>query len=73
MSRRPTTSFFDVIVEDVGAVRWESYLAASQAGEEGCQRYRASCPVPAEDIVNMAALKLWQMLAKKISFRLDHE
>jgi len=74
--RKSTSNFLEADVNS--SVEWERYFYSSFIGQNSkdeniCQKTFSQCPLRAEQLVNIPVLKLWQLLAHKISIRIDDE
>jgi hypothetical protein len=62
--------------EKENLIRWDKYFYAaslglnSDGGDERCQKRFSSCSLRADQMINIPALKIWQMVAHKISIRI---
>jgi len=74
--RKSTSNFLEADVNS--SVEWERYFYSSFIGQNSkdeniCKKTFSRCPLRAEQLVNIPVLKLWQLLASKISIRIDDE
>jgi len=54
------------------SVVWAESVAAAQTGEAGlCSTMEKRCFLPASSMVNLPALRLWQLLAKHVALRIE--
>jgi len=65
--------------EKQNLVRWDRYFYAASLGQNSddlnskCQTRYNSCPLGADQMMNMPALRLWQLAAEKISIRIEDQ
>jgi len=74
--RKSRSNFLEVDVKS--SVEWDRYFYSSFIGQHSkdeniCQETFSTCPLGAEQLVNVPVLKLWQLAADNISIRLDDE
>jgi len=74
--RKSTSNFLEADVNS--SVEWERYFYSSFIGQNSkdeniCKKTFSRCPLRADQLVNIPVLKLWQLLAHKISIRIDDE
>jgi len=74
--RKSTSNFLEADVDS--SVEWERYFYSSFIGQNSkdeniCKKTFSRCPLAAEQLVNIPVLKLWQLLAHKVSIRIDDE
>jgi len=74
--RKKRSNFLEVGVKS--SVEWDRYFYSSFIGQHSkdekiCQETFSTCPLGAEQLVNVPVLKLWQLAADNISIRLDDE
>jgi len=73
--RKSRTNKF--LLDEVGTeLRWEKYQAAARLGEtsglqENCFQRFPSCPFSARQMLNLPALRLWQLAAQIINIRIE--
>lgn len=62
--------------EKENLIRWDKYFYAASLGlnsdgpEQRCQTRYSSCSLSADQMINIPALKIWQIAAEKISIRI---
>jgi len=72
--RKSRSNFLDDEHENL--IRWDKYFYAASLGlnsdgpEKRCQARYSSCSLSADQMINIPALKIWQMAAEKISIRI---
>lgn len=72
--RKSKSSFLND--EQPNVLRWDKYFYAASLGlgsdgaEQRCKTQYELCPLSADKMINIPALKIWQMAAEKISIRI---
>jgi len=65
--------------DNPNAIRWDKYFYAGSLGlnsdgaDRRCQMQYKSCPVSVDSMINIPALKIWQLASEKISIRITDQ
>jgi len=65
--------------ENPSSIRWDKYFYAGSLGlnsdgtERRCQMQYKSCPVGLDSMINIPALKIWQLASERISIRITDQ